>query len=131
MGAKRPHKSRKATTESLNLDSPFERLTSLARAMFGNPKFIVLDEPNSNLDGDSEAALLRALQELRQRGITVVLVSHRPVLVQGVEKVLLMRDGAVEMFGPRAEVLKKIMKPAHPTPIPAPATQPEGREAQA
>jgi ATP-binding cassette subfamily C protein/ATP-binding cassette subfamily C protein EexD len=103
----------------------------LARAMFGNPKFIVLDEPNSNLDGDSEAALLRALQELRQRGITVVLVSHRPVLVQGVEKVLLMRDGAVEMFGPRAEVLKKIMKPAHPTPIPAPATKPEGREAQA
>ena len=78
-----------------------------------------------------QAKLLRALQELRHRGITVVLVSHRPVLVQGVEKVLLMRDGAVEMFGPRAEVLKKIMKPAHPTPIPAPATQPEGREAQA
>ena len=103
----------------------------LARAMFGNPKFIVLDEPNSNLDGDSEAALLRALHELRRRGITVVLVSHRPVLVQGVEKVLLMRDGAVEMFGPRAEVLKKIMKPAQPTPIPAPAPKPEAREAQA
>ncbi len=103
----------------------------LARAMFGNPKFIVLDEPNSNLDGDSEAALLRALQELRRRSITVVLVSHRPVLVQGVEKVLLMRDGAVEMFGPRAEVLKKIMKPAQPTPIAAPPKPPEGREAQA
>jgi PrtD family type I secretion system ABC transporter len=103
----------------------------LARAMFGNPKFIVLDEPNSNLDGDSEAALLRALQELRRRKITVVLVSHRPVLVQGVEKVLLMRDGAVEMFGPRAEVLKKIMKPAQPTPIPAPPGQSTGREAQA
>ncbi|MBR0649599.1 type I secretion system permease/ATPase [Roseomonas terrae] len=103
----------------------------LARAMFGNPKFIVLDEPNSNLDGDSEAALLRALHELRRRGVTVVLVSHRPVLVQGVEKVLLMRDGAVEMFGPRAEVLKTIMKPAQPTPIPAPAGRPQGREAQA
>lgn len=103
----------------------------LARAMFGNPKFIVLDEPNSNLDGDSEAALLGALQVLRERGITVVLVSHRPVLVQGVEKVLLMRDGAVEMFGPRAEVLKKIMKPAQPTPIPAPAKKAEGREVQA
>ncbi|GGJ10206.1 type I secretion system permease/ATPase [Neoroseomonas lacus] len=103
----------------------------LARAMFGNPKFIVLDEPNSNLDGDSEAALLGALQELRRRGITVVLVSHRPVLVQGVEKVLVMREGAVEMFGPRAEVLKKIMKPAQPTPIPAPAKQAEGREVQA
>ena len=103
----------------------------LARAMFGNPKFIVLDEPNSNLDGDSEAALLGALQVLRERGITVVLVSHRPVLVQGVEKVLLMRDGAVEMFGPRAEVLKKIMKPAQPTPIPAPAKKAEGRKVQA
>jgi ATP-binding cassette subfamily C protein/ATP-binding cassette subfamily C protein EexD len=91
----------------------------LARAMFGNPKLIVLDEPNSNLDGDAESALLRALAELKRRGTTVVLVSHRPVLVQGVEKVLLMRDGAVEMFGPRAEVLKKIMKPA--TPIAAPA----------
>jgi ATP-binding cassette subfamily C protein/ATP-binding cassette subfamily C protein EexD len=103
----------------------------LARAMFGNPKFIVLDEPNSNLDGDSEAALLGALRELRQRGVTVVLVSHRPVLVQGVEKVLLMRDGAVEMFGPRAEVLKKIMKPAQPTPIPAPAKPSADQEAQA
>ncbi|MBR0679232.1 type I secretion system permease/ATPase [Roseomonas eburnea] len=103
----------------------------LARAMFGNPKLIVLDEPNSNLDGDAESALLRALHDLRRRGTTVVLVSHRPVLVQGVEKVLLMRDGAVEMFGPRAEVLKKIMKPAQPTPIPAPANRIAGREAQA
>ncbi|MBR0669805.1 type I secretion system permease/ATPase [Neoroseomonas soli] len=101
----------------------------LARAMFGNPKLIVLDEPNSNLDGDAESALLRALHDLKRRGTTVVLVSHRPVLVQGVEKVLLMRDGAVELFGPRAEVLKKIMKPA--TPIPAPAGRIEGKEAQA
>jgi ATP-binding cassette subfamily C protein/ATP-binding cassette subfamily C protein EexD len=101
--------------------------------MFGNPRLVVLDEPNSNLDGDAEAALLRALHELRRRETTVVLVSHRPVLVQGVEKVLLLRDGAVEMFGPRAEVLKKLMKPAPPTPIPA-ALAPariEGREAQA
>lgn len=101
----------------------------LARAMFGNPKMIVLDEPNSNLDGDAESALLRALHDLKRHGTTVVLVSHRPVLVQGVEKVLLMRDGAVEMFGPRAEVLKKIMKPA--TPIAAPAGRIEAKEAQA
>jgi ATP-binding cassette subfamily C protein/ATP-binding cassette subfamily C protein EexD len=101
----------------------------LARAMFGNPKLLVLDEPNSNLDGDAESALLRALHDLKRQGTTVVLVSHRPVLVQGVEKVLLMRDGAVEMFGPRAEVLKKIMKPA--TPIAAPAPRIEGKEAKA
>ncbi|WP_277613670.1 type I secretion system permease/ATPase [Neoroseomonas marina] len=99
----------------------------LARAMFGGPRFVVLDEPNSNLDGDAEGALLRALHELRRRGTTVVLVSHRPVLVQGVEKVLLLRDGAVEIFGPRAEVMKRLMKPAQPTPIAAQA----GREAQA
>jgi len=103
----------------------------LARAMFGNPRLLVLDEPNSNLDGDAEAALLRALQELRRLGTTVVLVSHRPVLVQGVEKVLLLRDGAVEMFGPRVEVLKKFMKPAQPSAIPAAPGRIEGREASA
>jgi ATP-binding cassette subfamily C protein/ATP-binding cassette subfamily C protein EexD len=103
----------------------------LARAMFGKPKLVVLDEPNSNLDGDAEAALLGALQELRRRGTTVVLVSHRPVLVQGVEKVLLLRDGAVETFGPRVEVLKKFMKPARATAIPSPPGPAEGREATA
>jgi ATP-binding cassette subfamily C protein/ATP-binding cassette subfamily C protein EexD len=103
----------------------------LARALFGRPKLVVLDEPNSNLDGEAEQALLRALAELKRRGTTVVLVSHRPVLVQGVEKVLVMREGALEMFGPRAEVLKKILKPAQPTPIPSPPQRLEGREAQA
>jgi PrtD family type I secretion system ABC transporter len=100
------------------------QLIGLARAMFGNPKFVVLDEPNSNLDGDAEAALLRAIQDLKRRGTTVVLVSHRPTLVQGVDKVLLLRDGAVEMFGPRAEVLKRLMTPPRPAevpPAPAPA----------
>ncbi|MCK8783363.1 type I secretion system permease/ATPase [Roseomonas sp. NAR14] len=85
------------------------QLIGLARAMFGNPKLVVLDEPNSNLDGDSEANLLRALETLKERGTTVVLVSHRPTLVQGVDKVLLLREGAVEMFGPRAEVMKRLM----------------------
>jgi ATP-binding cassette subfamily C protein/ATP-binding cassette subfamily C protein EexD len=78
--------------------------------MFGSPKFVVLDEPNSNLDGDAEQALIRGLEELKRRGTTVVLVSHRPTLVQGVDKVLLLRDGAVEAFGPRAEVLKRLMQ---------------------
>jgi ATP-binding cassette subfamily C protein/ATP-binding cassette subfamily C protein EexD len=86
------------------------QLIGLARAMFGSPKFVVLDEPNSNLDGDAEQALIRGLEELKRRGTTVVLVSHRPTLVQGVDKVLLLRDGAVEAFGPRAEVLKRLMQ---------------------
>ena len=84
------------------------QLLGLARALFGNPKLVVLDEPNSNLDGDSEAGLARALQTLKARGTTVVLVSHRPALVQEVDKVLVMKDGAAELFGPRAEVLKRL-----------------------
>ena len=95
------------------------QLIGLARAMFGRPKLVVLDEPNSNLDGDSEAALTAALERLKEQGTTVVLVSHRPTLVQGVDKVLLLKDGAMEMFGPRAEVLKRLMAPPRPAEAPA------------
>lgn len=97
------------------------QLIGLARAMFGRPKLVVLDEPNSNLDGDSEAALTRALETLKAMGSTVVLVSHRPALVQGVDKVLLLKEGAIEMFGPRAEVLKRLMAPPRPAELAAPA----------
>jgi ATP-binding cassette subfamily C protein/ATP-binding cassette subfamily C protein EexD len=96
------------------------QLIGLARAMFRNPKMVVLDEPNSNLDGDAEQALIRGLEELKRRGTTVVLVSHRPTLVQGVDKVLLMRDGVVEAFGPRAEVLKRLVQQqSRPAEVPA------------
>ncbi|ONG47373.1 type I secretion protein ATPase [Pseudoroseomonas deserti] len=97
------------------------QMLGLARALFGQPKLVVLDEPNSNLDGDSEAALQKALDGLKANGCTVVLVSHRPQLVQNVDKVLLLKDGAVEMFGPRAEVLKRLMGP-RPAEIPAQPT---------
>jgi ATP-binding cassette subfamily C protein/ATP-binding cassette subfamily C protein EexD len=95
------------------------QLVGLSRALFGAPKLVVLDEPNSNLDGDAEAALQRALETLKTRGTTVILVSHRPALVQGVDKVLLLKDGAAEMFGPRAEILKRLAPPARPVPVPA------------
>ncbi|WP_207539798.1 type I secretion system permease/ATPase [Sabulicella rubraurantiaca] len=90
------------------------QMIGLARALYGAPRLVVLDEPNSNLDGDSEANLVRALERLKADGTTVVLVSHRPTLVQGVDKVLLLKDGAIEMFGPRAEVLKRLMAPPRP-----------------
>jgi PrtD family type I secretion system ABC transporter len=106
------------------------QLIGLARAMFGRPKFVVLDEPNSNLDGDSEAHLLRALERLKANGTTVVLVSHRPTLVQGVDKVLLLKDGAMEMFGPRAEVLKRLMSQPRPAEV-APVARLEGSGAAA
>ncbi len=97
------------------------QLIGLARALFGNPKFIVLDEPNSNLDGESEKNLIGALEKLKALGTTVVLVSHRPGLVQHVDLVLLMRDGAVEMFGPRSEILNRVI--ARPAPDNRPTTE--------
>jgi ATP-binding cassette subfamily C protein/ATP-binding cassette subfamily C protein EexD len=87
------------------------QMIGLARALFGTPKLVVLDEPNSNLDGDAEQRLVASLRDIKRRGATVVVVSHRPALVQVVDKVLLLKDGAAEMFGPRAEVLKRLMPP--------------------
>jgi len=77
----------------------------LARAMYGDPSLIVLDEPNSNLDDVGEQALVQAVLDLRQRGKTIVLITHRTTVLGATNKLLLMRDGAVQAFGPTNEVL--------------------------
>jgi PrtD family type I secretion system ABC transporter len=77
----------------------------LARALFGDPKLVVLDEPNAHLDGEGEVALAQALRALKTAGATVVVITHRPALVALVDRVLLLRDGVVERFGPREETL--------------------------
>jgi PrtD family type I secretion system ABC transporter len=79
----------------------------LARALYGTPRLVVLDEPNSNLDGQGELALLKTLDELRQRKVTVVIVAHRPNTIAHVDKILALRDGAVEAFGARGEVMQR------------------------
>jgi ATP-binding cassette subfamily C protein/ATP-binding cassette subfamily C protein EexD len=84
---------------------------ALARAMFGSPRLVVLDEPNSNLDADGEEALIRAIAQVKKDGATVVLVAHRPRFVALADKVLFLRDGAAEMFGPREQILPKILRP--------------------
>jgi PrtD family type I secretion system ABC transporter len=78
----------------------------LARALYGNPKFVLLDEPNTNLDGDGERALLGALTRMKQAGITFIVVAHRPTIVSMVDKILVLKAGTVERFGPRDEVLR-------------------------
>lgn len=78
---------------------------ALARAFFGNPKFVVLDEPNSNLDSNGEAALARALLHARKEGITTVTITQRPALLQCVDKIMVLHEGTVAMFGARNEVL--------------------------
>ena len=77
----------------------------LARAMYGDPSVIVLDEPNSNLDDVGELALVQAVSDLRQRGKTIVLITHRTSAIGVTNKLLLLRDGVAEMFGPTQQVL--------------------------
>jgi PrtD family type I secretion system ABC transporter len=81
----------------------------LARALYGQPKLVVLDEPNANLDAEGEASLQQVVRRLRQDKITLVLVTHRPSLLDHIEKVLVMREGAQEAFGPRDEILAKVL----------------------
>jgi PrtD family type I secretion system ABC transporter len=81
------------------------------RALLGEPKLVVLDEPNANLDGAGEDALLRSIETLRRDGVTVVIVSHKPSVLANVDKLLVLRDGAMELFGPRAEVMARLTRP--------------------
>jgi ATP-binding cassette subfamily C exporter for protease/lipase len=96
---------------------------ALARALYGKPRLVVLDEPNANLDDVGEAALARAVQQLRANGTTVVLVTHRPGAVALADRLLLLTDGAVQAEGPRDAVLAAIRAAAtatnnHPTSTP-------------
>lgn len=80
----------------------------LARALFGDPVLIVLDEPNANLDADGEAALSAAMKSAKERGATVIIVAHRPSAIAFVDKLLFLVNGEVRAFGPRDEVLAQI-----------------------
>ncbi len=107
----------------------------LARAMYDDPSVIVLDEPNSNLDEAGEQALVNAVLDLRNRGKTIILITHRPSAISVTTKLLLMREGQVHMFGPTAKVLAALQeqqkqaaltnqaaaKPQAPSAPPAPA----------
>jgi ATP-binding cassette subfamily C exporter for protease/lipase len=91
---------------------------ALARALYGEPALIVLDEPNANLDDVGEAALARAVIALKQKGSTVVLVTHRPGAVAIADRLLVLRDGTVQMEGPRDQVIAALR------PQPAPGAAP-------
>lgn len=82
----------------------------LARAMYGDPALIVLDEPNSNLDEAGEQALVSAVNDLRQRGKTIILITHRTSVIGITTKLLLMREGSVHMFGPTNQVLAALQE---------------------
>lgn len=84
----------------------------LARAVYNNPRFMVLDEPNSNLDDQGEKELVEALKRIKAAGCTVVVITHRTMVLQCVDKILVMKEGSAMNFGPRDQVLASLMAPA-------------------
>ena len=93
----------------------------LARAIYGNPAFVVLDEPNSSLDEQGDAALASAIAQLKSRGTTFVVMTHRTSVLGVADKMLVLRDGQTQMFGPRDEVLKALNDAANQARQPAAA----------
>jgi len=91
---------------------------ALARALYGEPFLIILDEPNSNLDVDGELALSRAILSVKARGGIVVVVAHRPSALAAVDKVLVLTNGQMQAFGPKDDVLRKTTQPGPPGPQP-------------
>jgi ATP-binding cassette subfamily C protein len=91
---------------------------ALARALYGEPFLIILDEPNSNLDADGELALSRAILSVKARGGIVVVVAHRPSALAAVDKVLVLTNGQMQAFGPKDEVLRRTTQPGPPGPQP-------------
>ncbi len=101
---------------------------ALARALYGDPLLIVLDEPNSNLDAEGEQALSEAIMNVRARGGIIVVIAHRPSALASADLVLMMNEGRMQAFGPKEEVLSKVLRP-QPVRTPALKIGAEGQEA--
>ena len=97
---------------------------ALARAIYGNPSFVVLDEPNASLDQAGDQALMQTLMALKARGTTLVMITHRTSILPVADKILVLRDGQVQLFGPRDDVLAALAGKAAPQQPTAPAQIP-------
>jgi len=96
------------------LSSGQRQRVGLARTLFGEPKLVVLDEPNSNLDSDGEHALVRAMADLKAKKTTVVLISHKPSILAQADKLLLLRPGQPFMYAEREVVMRALRGEAPP-----------------
>ncbi|MEL7519429.1 MAG: ATP-binding cassette domain-containing protein, partial [Pseudomonadota bacterium] len=108
---------------ALQLSAGQRQRIGLARALYRDPFLVVLDEPNSNLDAEGEAALDVAIANARERGAIVALVAHRPAALRRVNRVLVLNEGRVSAFGDRDKVLARMATPATPArPVGVPDT---------
>lgn len=96
----------------IGLSAGQRQRVGLARALYGDPFLVVLDEPNSNLDHEGENALTQAIMRVRERGGICVVVAHRPSVLTALDTVMLMTEGRAQAFGPKDEVLKRVLRPA-------------------
>lgn len=96
-----------------------QQRVALARALYGNPFLVILDEPNSNLDSEGEEALTQAIVGVRQRGGIAVVIAHRPSALAGVDMMLALNNGRQLAFGPKDEVVSKVLRSANVIPITA------------
>jgi PrtD family type I secretion system ABC transporter len=103
---------------------------ALARALYGDPFLVVLDEPNSNLDAEGDAALTQAILAVRRRGGIAIVVAHRPSALEGVDMALAMVNGGMAAFGEKEEVLRKVLRPNVVPVKPNPQQAPGGASAQ-
>jgi PrtD family type I secretion system ABC transporter len=97
------------------LSGGFRQRVGLARAIFGDPSFVLLDEPSSNLDTEGDQALVECVAQLKRRGTTTVIVSHRAASLATVDKILIIRDGTMEVFSDRSEFMRRLNRPAAPS----------------
>ena len=95
-------------SEGINLSGGQRQRIGLARAIYGSPRLIVLDEPNSNLDDVGEKALAVALQKIKETGATVFIISHRPSILSRLDRVMVMARGTITMYGARDQVIAEL-----------------------
>ncbi|MGE5514529.1 MAG: type I secretion system permease/ATPase [Bacteroidota bacterium] len=107
-----------------NLSGGQRQRIAIARAFYGEPRLLVLDEPNSNLDSEGETSLIRALAQARERGVTTIVIAHRARILMSVDRLLVLRDGRIDMLGARDEVLARVL------PQPAAKSTPAVQEAR-
>jgi PrtD family type I secretion system ABC transporter len=102
----------------LKLSGGQRQRIGLARALYGAPQLVVLDEPNASLDQEGDEALHRAIIELKRRGTTVVIIAHRPSILGLADKLMVLREGTVEMYGNRNDVIAKLTAPSRQVAVP-------------